>query len=622
MRVLVVIPVVLSLSLCGQTFTEVAAAAGVRHRTHDPHLIAGGVVWFDYNGDRYPDLFLTGGGGNNHLYRNNWDGTFTDVTVRAGLHKGGRSVGAVSGDFDGDGDPDLFVTTDAGEPNLLFRNGGDGRFTEVHEVSGITQASYSTAATVGDFDGDGLPDIYVANYLATHEPRDGGLPNFYYHNEGGFRFTEQAATLGLDDRGCGLGAVLTDLDDDGDRDLIVANDYGYLVSANEVWLNESPLHPRAAARTGLNATVNAMGVAVGDYDRDGDLDYYITNIRDNLLYENLDAGEYFAFQSNRTGTSLAERTSWGAAFADFDNDGYPDLAVANGQIVENGEVEQADVLYRGSAYGKFTDVSDAAGFTSVTRGRGLAAADYDLDGDVDIAINVVSPSATAADPALLYRNDSAPGNWLTVRLQDPQNYEGKVTAYVDGTPILREVDGGSSYLSQANAPLHFGLGAATTVDSIVIRWPDKTLTCLKNIAANQHLEVRKDGRFHRYAHRNYGNGSDFTFRTEMITATDGTDSLLLITRGDAATVATDVLSDEFVFHVSPNPARDVLTITHGLTTASRLHLFDLRGKQLLQESLPGGLSPFSIDLSDLPPGLYLCRITSGSRAFTQKILHL
>ena len=483
----------LSAALCGQTFSAEELTRGAV----DADLMAGGVVWFDYNNDRYPDLLLLNGTASCRLLRNDWDGSFTDVSERSGLLSQRNVMGGASADFNGDGLADLFLTTLDGEPCRLLLNTGAGGFRDASVDYGVTQPSYGASVTTGDLDGDGDADVYVTNYLAGATAREGGQPNFYYRNDG-TSFREMAAELGLADTGCGLGATITDLDDDGRPDVYVANDFGYLVEPNAFFSNDYPNFSRQEMVNGTAATINGMGIARGDYDGDGDADLYVTNIRENPLFRNEGNGDFFSFQSFAAGVDVSAQTSWGTALVDFDLDGHLDLVVANGQIAQAPSRPEPQRFFRNTGEGGFTDVSVAAGLDSIyLLGRGLAQADYNLDGYPDLAINAVSASPLGAETARLLTATPGDGNWLAV--ETPANAL-TLLAYAGGRTLRRDVDGGSSYLSHAAGPVHFGLGDAALVDSLYVTFTDGTATTYYELPGNQLLGLRTDGSTYRIHH--------------------------------------------------------------------------------------------------------------------------
>lgn len=488
-------------ALTGQSFQQISGAAGIEGRAIDSLIMAGGAVWFDYNNDRYPDLLLANGMATTSLFRNNWDGTFSDVSERAGLLNVAETMGAVSGDFDKDGFADLFITTMKGKPNRLLRNNGAGRFIDVSQSSGITEVSFGASAAVGDYDADGDLDIYVTNYLAGTDIQDGGQPNLLYRNDGDFNFTEVAASLQLDDDGCGLGVVFSDLNNDGRQDLYLANDFGYLIKPNAYFQNDSPSFSRKAAGNGTAATINAMGIAKGDYDNDGDIDLYVTNIRENPLFENDREGSFFNFRSFAAGVALPELTSWGTSFTDFDLDGQLDLIVANGQVAETQNEAEPQSYYHNNGDGTFTDASVPSGLDAiVTMGRGLAVADYDLDGYPDVVINAVQPDLTGTEQATLLHNEGrGEAHWLAVEV--PVNAL-KLTLYAGTQTWYREVDGGSSYLSHSAGPIHFGAPSTSPpIDSLVVSFTDRRpAQTFTDLNWNQLMGIRSDGSWYLIGH--------------------------------------------------------------------------------------------------------------------------
>lgn len=486
--------------LAAQTFVDVTTVAGIDTRAIDAKIMAGGVVWFDYNNDRYPDLLFANGAASTRLYRNDWDGTFTDVSEGSGLLSLAGTMGAVSGDFDADGYQDLFFTTLAGQPCQLLRNNGQGGFENISVRSGIIQASYGASATAGDFDGDGDLDIYVANYLVGEEAIEGGEPNFFYLNEGNLTFREVAVDYDLADTGCGLGATFTDLDQDGLLDIYLANDFGYLVEPNEYFRNDGATFERLAESSGSAATINGMGIAKGDYDNDGDEDLYITNIRENPLFENTNEGVFFSYKSFQAGVALPDLTSWGTSFTDFDLDGWLDLVVANGQVAEVNNLGETQTYYHNSGDGSFSDASIASKVGAITiMGRGLAVADFDLDGYPDVAINAVQPTSSGSEKAVLLRNEATTdGTWLAVEIPPTAV---KLSLFVGGQEWHREADGGSSYLAHSAGPIHFGAPALSSViDSLVVSFTDQEPQTFQGIPWQTNIGVRSDGTWYRITH--------------------------------------------------------------------------------------------------------------------------
>jgi hypothetical protein len=528
-------------STYAQSFTDVTVASGINH-VYDfgDFMAGGGAVAFDYNNDGFEDVYITGGAQRDALYHNNGDGTFSNVIGTTGITARLDSfvtVGVIAGDIDNDGDKDLYVTTrsyahnlNSWAPNLLLQNNGDGTFTDISVGAGITaQHSYSTSATFGDVNLDGYLDIYTLNFFGvpmydvvdsntfqwktTNRP---GSNNLLYINNGDATFNEMAVATGVEDGGCGWATAFSDYDNDGDVDLVVANDFGAKTEPNELYQN---LHPSLSfssqgVASGTAIKINAMGVGVGDYNEDGFLDYYITDMTDNFLFANNGNGT-FTDVTSAAGVedsgwvemgSYYISVGWGANFFDYDQDTYLDLFVCNGSIspmAPGGTIDtfyNPNSLYRNTGGGTFTDVSVAQGINDPHRGRGSIVFDYDNDGDMDLmAINQVhfpGYGIGMSPQVKFYRNDNTSGtNWVKVKLEgDSSNRDGigaLVTVKVGGRSFIREIDGGSSHLSQNSTIAHFGLADYTQIDTIEVRWPGGKKDFRYNVPANQQLFIKE-----------------------------------------------------------------------------------------------------------------------------------
>jgi enediyne biosynthesis protein E4 len=488
---------------------------GVRRPVDILQTTAPGLAWLDYDRDGYPDLFCVnsappdpqpGVERGHRLYRNRGDGTFEDVTDRAGLRgRGEDGQGAAVGDYDGDGWTDLYVTCFG--PNHLYRNMGDGRFKDVGRSAGTagdapgrTGTKWSTAAAWFDADGDGDLDLYVTNYcrLGGRLPRlcdyDGvrstcapvvypGQADLFFRNQGGGRFTADDGTFALAGRpqGRGLGVLPWDADEDGRPDLFVANDG----QGNFFFHNRGDRYEETAYACGLalDATGGdpaSMGLDVDDYDGNGRPDLAVGNYQDvpNILYEQK---RPLAFQdvSTITGMALLTRSvlTFGTGFADFNLDGHRELLFVNGHVQDNVALLKAGVSYEQKPqlleYGArgFQDASALAGpvFQRPIAGRGAAFADYDRDGDEDVAV------AVNGGPVQLWRNDSPRGHWLQVELRGKSPNREAIGARLelqsDGRSQVRQVLTGRSYLSDSERTVTFGLGTAARVDMLEVRWP-------------------------------------------------------------------------------------------------------------------------------------------------------
>ena len=511
-------------------FTDVSEQAGIdfKHSYGDRHLsniVEGtgpGCVFFDYNGDEYLDLYLPNGcwlrevndnlGRDlrgklfNALYRNNGDGTFTEVTKEAGVGHDGYGVGGSAADYDNDGDLDLLNYG----PNVMYRNNGDGTFTDVSAESGLNDPQWSLSAPWLDYDGDGDLDVYVANYLEYDEGkfRDfyaaagypgplsyNGQPDRLYRNNGDGTFsdaTKQAGVYFPDGRA--MSAIATDLNNDGLMDIYVTNDATpncfYVNDGKGKFENQAMMWGVAFGEGGQGAS--SMGPVVGDVDRNGHLDLFIPDMAYGCLLVN--RGSEFVDVTARTNLAVicGQYTGWGGLLFDYDNDGWLDAFVANGNA--HHEYSEEDVLVRNNGEGKFLDVARESGayFDEKYVCRGAAFADFDNDGDLDLLVNVLN------GPAKLLRNDGGNRNkWLTVAPKLARTkvdaLGARVTVTVGGVKMIREVVGVTGYLSQSDPRAHFGLGRAERADLVEIRWPDGKRTSLRNVPANQILRVVQDG---------------------------------------------------------------------------------------------------------------------------------
>ncbi|HMQ49155.1 MAG TPA: FG-GAP-like repeat-containing protein [Saprospiraceae bacterium] len=504
-----------------QFFQEVAQSVGIDFIFDQLGGFGGGAAWFDYNADGWEDLYLTGGRTMDRLYQNNGNGTFTDVTVQAGLSITANyyTTSVVSGDINNDGYRELFIGTwnDSGftqlERSLLFRNNGNGTFEEIGVSAQITHALRATGAAFLDFDSDGLLDLYVINYLDESEflYDDQGqingyahscYPNLLYRNNGDWTFTEMGESLGLNDTGCALAVIPTDYDQNGLIDVYVANDFGAWVEPNAMFRNlgNGNGFEDVSMSSGMDVGIYGMGIAVGDYDLDQDWDYYVTNIGRNVLLQNDGSGHFLdvttAANVENATTPDGNTTGWGTAFMDYDLDTYEDLFIANGYILSApfNPTTQFDPnkAYRNNGNGTFTDVSNTLGFNSINIARGLAYADYDADGDADICVPTITGLGSLGGKSLLYNNNFPTANkWLQVSLSgtdcNRDAFGSIIRVFIGNKVLRREIQGGSSHASQNTSIAHFGLGGATQVDSLKIDWLGGATETYYNVAPNQRL---------------------------------------------------------------------------------------------------------------------------------------
>ena len=528
-------------------FEEVGEQAGVEFMHYRDILdiipLSAGVVVFDYNGDGWQDAYITDlpdiaglapqDDHENALFRNNGDGTFTDVAAEAGVtDAAAKGNGGCAADYDNDGDRDLFVASWGA--SKLFRNESDGTFADVAETAGLSDpdGTYrSMGCAWGDYDRDGWLDFIVVRHIDESNP-DAFTQRVYYldvrplalfHNDGDGTFTEVTHLLGATPQptreagafgrtwGAGFQPAWVDFDNDGDLDLYVVNDFGEYVHPNVLWRNDGPLAGGSGEGTEWGFTdisqesdagtaMFGMGLAVADYNSDGFLDLFVTNIGDNVLLTNDDGA---GFRNDAAGLGLGygefrrqQRVTWGTVFFDYDNDGYEDLYVASGYLDTDdiNRREQPNLLFRNNGEGGFDDVSGISGAADWGTGRGVAYTDFDGDGCLDVFLVNMGRSAARGEPARLYHNRCDwDNNWLIVRtVGTASNRDGigaRVELTANGRTQIREVTAGASNSSQNMLPVHFGLGDADTADELTIRWPSGAVQTLEDVAPNQVLTV-------------------------------------------------------------------------------------------------------------------------------------
>ncbi|MBI3961635.1 MAG: CRTAC1 family protein [Deinococcus sp.] len=491
------------------TFVSVAEQAGVDFRPFLPTLqgpvgFAGaGVAVGDYDRDGLLDLYFPNTYGANRLYRNLGNFQFTEVAAAVGAAlPDDTSHGAVFFDYDNDGDLDLYVTNTG--PNRLLRNDG-GVFTEVGASAGVDDAGNGTSATVGDYNNDSWLDLYVGNFSRADEgPDDDTVRNLLYRNNGDGTFTNVAPIAGVDSIGHTWAAHFFDYDNDGDQDLYVANDRVYGGVHDNFYRNDG-VNPDTSeiqftdivVELGLDVLRFSMGAAVGDYDNDGWLDLFVTDIGRNWLYHNEGDGT-FREVSEELGVKAGKNSgedlvSWGAQWFDYDNDGLLDLFVPNGHTVIGPlrAFVQVNLLFHQNQAGTFDEVGADMRVRKVTSSRGAEACDLDGDGRLDLLVS------TRDAPVLLYRNEVPAENFLMLTFQGTVSNRDAVGTRVylttNGVTQQRLVTSGGSTFSASDYSVHFGLGDARLVDQIRIVFPSGRERVLSYVAANQRIHVIEPG---------------------------------------------------------------------------------------------------------------------------------
>lgn len=526
-------------------FADVTARSGIRFvsrssptsRKYLIETMTGGAAVFDYNGDGLLDIFLVNGARLNdpmptgtqpdksdarfwnRLYRNNGDGTYTDVTLRAGLRGQGYGMGAVVGDYDNDGHPDLYVTNLGG--NTLYHNNGDGTFSDVTADAGVDGSGWSTGALFIDYDRDGKLDLFVSRYLKWNFSMDiwcGGprresraychpdqfqpVTHLLFHNEGNGKFTDVSERAHISKYpGKGLGVAMNDFDHDGWPDIFVANDS----VPQQLFRNrgdgtfEEVAVEKGAAYDADGHVFSGMGTDFADYDNDGWADLFANALASQryAIFHNLKGSFEYVSDSSGVGTASIFHSGWGAKFIDYDNDGWKDLFVGQGHVMDNIELTHPNIHYREAPLllrnmaGKFEDVSAKAGpaFRTPQAARGVAFGDLNNDGWIDAVMNCNN------GPPVILENQRVGGNhWLMVNTIGSSSNRDGIGASISlvsasGSQQYAMVTTGGSYLSASDKRVHFGLGRDQSVKLLEISWPSGHRQRLENVRADQILNV-------------------------------------------------------------------------------------------------------------------------------------
>ncbi len=518
---------------CPVVFAEVAAAAGLKF-THErgntaqhqlPETMGSGIAWLDFDKDGWMDLYVVQSGpfppdgsprAQNRLFRNE-NGRFVDVTRKAGLAEAAYGMGAIAGDYDNDGFVDLYVTNFGA--NALYRNNGNGTFTDVTGKAGVAGSGWSTSAAFGDFDGDGDLDLFVVRYLdysveknyfcgdPVRHQRDYCHPSLYppignllFRNNGDGTFSDVSESSGIaKSLGKGLGVVVTDVDGDGRPDVYVANDttMNFLFhNLGEMKFEDDSLISGAGVNSAGRA-FGGMGVSSADVDGDGLPDLLVANFdaEPNSFFRNLGSGFFEdASAVSGFGPVAFNFSGFGLNPLDAANAGRLDVFIANGHVLETPRMQGATYAERpflmwNDGKGHFTERGCGAPFRRNLVGRGSATADFDNDGDIDIAVS------NSGGPLELLRNEGTHGNWIGIVLEgtrsNRQGIGAKVTLETEFGRQVREVKAGDSYLSSSDPRVHFGMGSATRVKRLEIRWPSGAVQIVPDARPGRYQTVRE-----------------------------------------------------------------------------------------------------------------------------------
>ncbi len=510
-----------------EPFVDVSESAGVT-ATHNGHwelfeddfatgYLGIGQAWGDYDRDGWLDLYVTGNRDPSVLYRNNGDGAFavSELSLQVAL-EGAETGGAVWADYDNDGWLDLYVLNHGA--NTLFHNDGGRGFSDVTARASVGDAAKGTTATWGDFDGDSFLDLYVVNWSCFPECGDPNITREHheardtlYRNRGDGTFEDVTHLLDYDLLlGSGFSASFTDYDNDGDADIYVVNDQFKNMLGNILWRNDGPgcggwCFSEVSIEAGARTFIHGMGLAVGDYDNDLDLDFYFSDMVNGMVLLQNQGDGAFIDMAEEAGVVVGPSSAvgWGTVFFDYDNDSWLDLYLTATEFIQFDIVsgpegmmfEYRDFLFKNQGDGTFKDATPQDWLVNLKPSMGLAYADYDKDGFLDFVLGNWNEGYR------LYRNTGAIGqsnNWLNIRLVGGGDINrdaigARVTITTDdGRQMLQEVKCGSSLGAGNDTALHFGLGEAT-VRELRVRWPNGVEETLRDVAVNQFLEVAYSG---------------------------------------------------------------------------------------------------------------------------------
>lgn len=537
-------------------FFDGSAGAGIGHPGRNF-----GVAFGDYDGDGADDIYISRHNAPNLLYRAIGNGQFMEAAAQAGIAHAGTTNVSAWGDFDNDGHLDLYLGN-RDEPNILYHNNGDGTFTDISVSAGVNSGHRTRAVLWGDVDRDGYIDLYVANLAA---------PNYLYHNNGDGTFTDITAAANAQDFGIAMGSLFFDYDNDGDLDLYLTHDAN---QPNILYHNDGTGHfEDVSVASGANIAAQGMGVDFADINHDDFFDLYITNLYENVLLLSNGDGTFAEIGGPAGVDDLG--MGWGTVFLDYDNDGYSDIYVSNDTYFAPFD----NLLYRNLGNETFEVVSEGTPLTSPMAGYGVATGDVNSDGKPDLLL----VNAGSQDGNQLFLNSTENGNhFVKVRLRGTESNAAaigaRVTVEANGQVQMDEVCAGMGYASQNSFTLHFGLGEATVIDRLSIRWPNGAVETYEGLAVDQHY---------------------------------------FITEGEGlVTSVHEQAKAPFVFRVWPNPIHEELWLEYGANDQGRggqLYIFDALGRGIAVLPLEAAVQ-VKIPISGWAAGTYflICHSDSGS----------
>lgn len=582
MRLLIFIALLPATLSAQIAYQDISASAGLAVDLGN----AKGIAFGDYDGDGFDDLYISYSGGvTNRLFRNNGDLTFTDVTIEAGVYAENNGNSGVFGDYDNDGDEDLFVAL-INEPNIFYRNNGDGTFTDITESLGVGDDAFTRCVLMFDADHDGWLDLYVHNVNAQNQ---------FYRNDEGLGFTNVVFEWGATDTGVAQGAIHYDYDNDGDPDLYLVHDAN---QDNILYENDGAGHfVNVAEERAIEWAAMGMGVDFGDINNDGFFDVHVTNLGPNSLFVyNPETGKYDweTFSAGVEGNGM----SWGTFFWDADNDGLEDLMVVNDSFFS----PLPNFVFRNNGDQTFETILEGHPMAGYEASWGAATADLDHDGRLEVVIANANEIGNQ-----LFRNvtpDS--GNWLAVKLEGVNCNRSaigtRVTVYAGELMRMDEVAGGSSFASQHSKVLHFGLGEAAAVDSLEVDWPSGLSETYLDITINGYHTLAEGDSFIAPIEDPY-----VTLSHDAPESDTDNDK---VNASDAVGIAT---SETDRLNVFPNPGSETVTVT-GLVAGEQLTVRQMDGTLVEQRNT---IAPrIVLDLGQWASGVYLIQVKGdrGTRA--------